>query len=149
LASGIARESDISFRGELQAGVEQIRARDPNKAAQIESWINLLEGSYHVLPMDSSCFREWARLMHGMPDNLLEDAMIAATARIHQLTVAREMSATSPSSVWNFSIRSKRPVSKTAAGSYFSRRFPLRRYTVALPPCRPLLPLISDRTPFA
>jgi len=40
------------------------------------------------LPMDSSCFREWARLMYGQPDNLLEDLMIAATARVHELTVA-------------------------------------------------------------
>jgi predicted nucleic acid-binding protein len=74
--------------GELQAGVELTRAQDPHKAAQIESWIDLLEHSYQLLPMDSSCFREAARLMHGKPNNLLEDLMIAATARIHQLTVA-------------------------------------------------------------
>jgi predicted nucleic acid-binding protein len=74
--------------GELQAGVEQTRVQDSNKAAQIESWIDLLEQSYQVLPMDSSCFREWARLMNGKSDELLEDIMIAATARIHELTVA-------------------------------------------------------------
>jgi predicted nucleic acid-binding protein len=72
---------------ELQAGVEQTRGQDPNKAAQIESWIDLLEGTYQVLPMDSLCFREWARLMNGKPDHLLEDVMIAATARIHDLIV--------------------------------------------------------------
>jgi len=38
--------------------------------------------------MDSACFREWARLMERQPQRLLEDVMIAATARIHQLTVA-------------------------------------------------------------
>ena len=74
--------------GELQAGVERTRGQDPHKAAQIQSWIDLLEESYQVLPMDSSCFREWARLMNGKPDDLLEDLMIAATARIHELTVA-------------------------------------------------------------
>ena len=74
--------------GELQAGVEQTRRQDPNKAAQIQSWIDLLEESYQVLPMDSLCFREWARLMNGQPDDLLEDVMIAATARIHELIVA-------------------------------------------------------------
>jgi len=36
----------------------------------------------------SKCFREWARLMQGRPHHLLEDVMIAATARIHGLTVA-------------------------------------------------------------
>jgi predicted nucleic acid-binding protein len=74
--------------GELQAGVEHTRGQDSNKAAQIQSWIDLLEESYQVLPMDSSCFREWARLMSGKSDELLEDIMIAATARIHELTVA-------------------------------------------------------------
>ena len=74
--------------GELQAGVEQTRKQDPNKAAQIQLWIDSLEQSYQVLAMDSSCFREWARLMYGKPDNLLEDLMIAATARVHELTVA-------------------------------------------------------------
>jgi len=73
--------------GELQAGVQQTRSQDLNKATQIESWIDLLEGSYRVLPMDSLCFREWARLMNGKPDHLLEVAMIAATARIHALIV--------------------------------------------------------------
>jgi predicted nucleic acid-binding protein len=74
--------------GELQAGVEQTRGQDPNKASEIQSWIDLLEEAYQVLPMDSLCFREWARLMDRKPDDLLEDAMIAATARIHELIVA-------------------------------------------------------------
>jgi predicted nucleic acid-binding protein len=74
--------------GELQAGVEQIRNQDPDKAAQIQSWIDLLDESYQVLPMDALCFREWARIMSGKPDDLLEDIMIAATARIHELIVA-------------------------------------------------------------
>ena len=37
--------------------------------------------------MDARVFRAWARLMHGRSDELLEDAMIAATAQIHGLTV--------------------------------------------------------------
>lgn len=74
--------------GELQAGVEGMRDRDPNRAAQIQSWIDLLDEAYQVLPMDSACFREWARLMKGKSDDVLEDLMIAATARIHELTVA-------------------------------------------------------------
>ena len=74
--------------GELQTGVERTRRQDPQKASQIQSWIDLLELSYQVLPMDALCFREWARLMHGKPDDLLEDVMIAATARIHDLLLA-------------------------------------------------------------
>ncbi len=74
--------------GELQAGVERTRRQDSQKALDIESWIEQLAGSHQILPMDASCFREWARLMEGRPDHLLEDVMIAATARVHQLTVA-------------------------------------------------------------
>ena len=74
--------------GELQEGVERTRRQDAVKAREIESWVDQLEDSYQVLPMDSKCFREWARLMQGKPYHLLEDVMIAATARIHGLTVA-------------------------------------------------------------
>jgi toxin FitB len=31
--------------------------------------------------------RTYARLMHGRPDDLIEDAMIAATAQVHGLIV--------------------------------------------------------------
>jgi len=74
--------------GELQAGVERTRQQDPRKAGEIELWVDQLANSYQVLPMDTLCFREWARLMQGAADPLLEDVMIAATARIHQLTLA-------------------------------------------------------------
>ena len=74
--------------GELQAGVERVREQDLPKALEIEAWLDRLAASSQVLPMDTACFREWARLMHRTPQELLEDAMIAATARIHDLTVA-------------------------------------------------------------
>ena len=37
--------------------------------------------------MDGPAFRAWARLMHRKSDTLYEDAMIAATAKVHGLTV--------------------------------------------------------------
>lgn len=37
--------------------------------------------------MDGAAFRHWAKLMHRKSDTLYEDAMIAATARSHGLTV--------------------------------------------------------------
>ena len=73
--------------GEIQAGIEITRGQDAEKAAQIEQWLNLLAGVYNVLPMDGATFRAWARLMHKTSDTLYEDAMIAATAQVHQLTV--------------------------------------------------------------
>lgn len=43
-------------------------------------------GAY-ILPMDGATHRMWAKLMHRKPDTRYEDALIAATARIHNLTV--------------------------------------------------------------
>lgn len=74
--------------GELQRGIERTRGRDRIKAVEIETWVERLAASTQVLSMDAMCFREWARLMEGKQDHLLEDAMIAATARIHGLVVA-------------------------------------------------------------
>jgi hypothetical protein len=74
--------------GELQAGVELTRKQDAAKAHEIESWLTSVEMSFAFVPMDQACFREWSRLMAGKPGVLREDAMIAATARVHGLTVA-------------------------------------------------------------
>lgn len=74
--------------GEIQAGIEMTREQDPGKAREIEGWLEQVSGSYNVLPMDTGTFRAWARLMHRKSDTLYEDAMIAATAQVHGLTVA-------------------------------------------------------------
>jgi len=79
--------SAVTF-GEIQKGVELTRRQDPAKASEIEAWAAQLERASQVLAMDSACFREYARLMHGRSNALAEDAMIAATARVHGLTVA-------------------------------------------------------------
>lgn len=73
--------------GEIQAGIELTREQDAAKAAEIEAWLEQVATSYSVLPMDAAAFRVWARLMHRRSDTLIEDAMIAATAAVHGLTV--------------------------------------------------------------
>jgi hypothetical protein len=73
--------------GEIQAGIEVTRAQDPAKAAEIETWLDQVAETYNILPMGAAAFRCWARLMHRRPDDLIEDAMIAATAVVHNLTV--------------------------------------------------------------
>lgn len=73
--------------GEIQAGIELTREQDVEKARQIEQWLDLVAGTYNVLPMDAAVFRAWAKLMHKTSDTLYEDAMIAATAKVHGLTV--------------------------------------------------------------
>lgn len=73
--------------GEIQAGIELTRQQDPAKAAQLEAWADLLAASYNLLSMDATCFRRWARLMHRQSGTVYEDAMIAATAHVHNLIV--------------------------------------------------------------
>lgn len=74
--------------GEIQAGIEITREQDAEKAGEIEAWLDMVAGSYNVLPMDATVFRVWARLKHRRSESLLEDAMIAATAAVNNLTVA-------------------------------------------------------------
>ena len=73
--------------GEIQAGIELTREQDAAEAAEIEAWADQVAAAYNVLPMDAGTFRIWARLMHRRSDTLYEDAMIAATALSHDLTI--------------------------------------------------------------
>ncbi len=72
---------------EIQAGIEITRDQDAAKAVEIEAWLDLISASYNVLPMDPATFRAWAKLMHRRSATFYEDAMIAATAQAHNLTV--------------------------------------------------------------
>lgn len=72
---------------EIQTGIELTREQDATKAADIEAWLNQIETTFNVLPMDGAVFRAWAKLMHQTSDTLYEDAMLAATAKVHKLTV--------------------------------------------------------------
>ena len=74
--------------GEIQAGIEVTREQDAAKADELAAWLDRIVLSYNVLPMDVDVFREWAVLKHRKSDALIEDAMIAATARVRGLTVA-------------------------------------------------------------
>lgn len=73
--------------GEIQAGIEITRERDMAKAAEIEIWLEQLAQSLRILPVDAAAFRCWAKLLHRRANHHLEDALIAATAITHGLTV--------------------------------------------------------------
>jgi len=73
--------------GEIQAGIEITREQDPAKAGDLEAWLDRVLATYQVLAQDGPVFREWARLMHRRSDTLSADALIAATAIVHRLTV--------------------------------------------------------------
>lgn len=73
--------------GEIQAGIEITREQDAIRASSIETWLTQISSTYNVLPMSSETFQLWAKLMHRKSNTLYEDAMIAATALTHNLTV--------------------------------------------------------------
>ena len=73
--------------GEIQAGIERTREQDPAKADEIEGWLDQVCDTFNILSLDGPAFRCWAQLMHRQSDTLYEDAMIAAIAKVHQLTV--------------------------------------------------------------
>ena len=73
--------------GEIQAGIEITREQDAAKARELEAWLGGLIDSQSVLPVDADAFRQWGTLMHRKSDTLIQDAMIAAVAVVHGLTV--------------------------------------------------------------
>ena len=74
--------------GELWRGVEQLRRRDPAQADGLQSWVAAALRSYgdRLLPVTEEVAVEWARM--SVPDPLPAiDGLLAATARVHGLTV--------------------------------------------------------------
>lgn len=75
---------------ELETGVLQIERRDAAQGAMLRSWLDhhvMPEFSGRVLPIDSIVAQRYARLH--VPDRRSErDALIAATALVHGMTVA-------------------------------------------------------------
>lgn len=76
--------------GELRRGVEAIRHRgDIPQASQLEHWLNQLVSGYSdaIIGVDYAVAQVWGRLRVPHHENAL-DKLIAATALIHDLTVA-------------------------------------------------------------
>ena len=73
--------------GELEAGIELARERNEAEAERLTRWLDKLAASRNVLPMDHDAFWLWAKLRHRHPARGFEEAMIAATALLHDLTL--------------------------------------------------------------
>jgi hypothetical protein len=73
---------------ELQRGAERTRRQDRSMAEKIDRWIDEISLVFSVITLDTRIAREGASLMVGKSEDLFEDAMLAATARIHRFTVA-------------------------------------------------------------
>jgi predicted nucleic acid-binding protein len=73
--------------GEIQAGIEITREQDKKRAESLELWLQSIASTHNVLPMTSTTFILWAKLMHSQSNTVREDAMIAAIAIEKRLTV--------------------------------------------------------------
>jgi predicted nucleic acid-binding protein len=73
--------------GEIQEGIELTREHDMTKALELEDWLDRIAESYEIISPDARAFRLTAKLMHKRSGELYEDAMIAAIANIHSLTI--------------------------------------------------------------
>jgi predicted nucleic acid-binding protein len=74
--------------GELRRGIENIRRRDKKSAGHLDKWFASLLGQRdRILPIDLAISETWGAI--NVPDPLpVVDGLIAATARVHGLTVA-------------------------------------------------------------
>lgn len=74
--------------GEIALGIEGLRARDPRRAAELSQWLDGIDGGFAILPATGAIYRIWGQLMRKRQQHLSNDALIAATALHHGLTVA-------------------------------------------------------------
>jgi predicted nucleic acid-binding protein len=75
--------------GEIRKGIERLRARDPRQAQAFADWLDQLHERFadRILPVDVEVADDWGKL-NARAERKSVDSMIAATARVHGLTVA-------------------------------------------------------------
>ena len=75
--------------GEIRRGIDVIRRRDARKAAALEHWLRrlIVDHGERLLPIDVAIADEWGRLSAAR-SSPVSDTLLAATARVHGLTLA-------------------------------------------------------------
>jgi len=75
--------------GEIRKGVERLRPRDPDSAAVFEAWLAMLDAVYasRILDVDRAVADRWGRILAQCPGAPIEDALLAATALHHGMTL--------------------------------------------------------------
>ena len=72
--------------GEIRKGIEGVRPRDPGRAAALEGWLAEVVDAFgpRVLGVDAAVAETWGRIsaLRSVP---VVDALLAATARVHDL----------------------------------------------------------------
>jgi predicted nucleic acid-binding protein len=75
--------------GEIRKGIERARANDAARARALERWLSTLVQSFseRILPIDQTVADEWGRMSAKRSVSTI-DALLAATAKVHGLTLA-------------------------------------------------------------
>jgi toxin FitB len=75
--------------GEIEQGIARVRGRgDRRQASALERWLRDVETGFEdrILPVTLPVAAAWGRQQHAQPIPVI-DALIAATARVHGMTV--------------------------------------------------------------
>lgn len=88
-AGARALYTSVLALGEIRKGVERLRGRDPRQAAALERWLEQVRTVFgdRVLPVDEAVAEEWGR-MGAKRSVATVDGLLAATAKVHGLTLA-------------------------------------------------------------
>ncbi len=81
--------SSVLTLGEIEQGIARVRGRgDPQQASALERWLQDVETGFEdrVLPVTLPIAAAWGRQQYAQPLPVI-DALIAATARVHGMTV--------------------------------------------------------------
>jgi len=75
--------------GEIRRGIETLKRRDERSARALDRWAGRLEREHdsRILPVDRAIALEWGRLDAAFGLSPI-DGLLAATARVHGLTLA-------------------------------------------------------------
>jgi toxin FitB len=74
--------------GEIRTGIDRLQGRDPAQADVFTRWLGDLRTRFagRILAVDSRIADQWGRL-DALASRNTVDSLIAATARVHELTV--------------------------------------------------------------
>lgn len=75
--------------GEVRKGIERARPKDPGRARALERWLAAVRAAFagRILPVDDAVAEEWGRMSADRPVPVI-DGLLAATAKVHGLTLA-------------------------------------------------------------
>ena len=75
--------------GEIRKGIERARRSDPAQARALDKWLSTVKQSYgeRILPIDQMVANEWGSMNAIRPVPTV-DALLAATAKVHRMTLA-------------------------------------------------------------